>query len=389
MTLNISGVNISGTDKSTADAAAMNFSDFSTASSNLQNITVTNCTISNNKNRGINLRGSHATASITANTISNNGYVAFVGSSTAGYGVIALEGATLNLNNNFITNPSSTTGAVPVFALCAATIPTAQSLQPTVNATENKFDNNGLSNGMFITSNGIINADCNWWSSTSQTAIAAKFQNSGTLDYTPWLNSGTDDNGSTAGFQPVSGACAGGPLSLSESHVNVICSGANTGSIDLAVSGGTSPFAYAWTKSGDVGYTASTQDLSNIASGTYIVIVTDANNITATTSVEITSGTVAYPIITTQPTKVGRKVALNLPAQPYTVTVAANSSLTYQWYSNTTASNSGGVLIAGATSNSYTPPTSTAYTAYFYCVVSNENSCSRASDVSEVFIVCN
>jgi len=92
--------------------------------------------------------------------------------------------------------------------------------------------------------------------------------------------------------------------------------------------------------------------------------------------------------ITTQPTKVGRKVALNLPAEPYTITATANSSLTYQWYSNTTASNAGGVLIAGATSNSYTPPTSTAYTAYFYCVVSN-GSCSRASDVSEVFIVCN
>ena len=92
--------------------------------------------------------------------------------------------------------------------------------------------------------------------------------------------------------------------------------------------------------------------------------------------------------ITTQPTKVGRKVALNLPAEPYTITVASNSSITYQWYSNTTASNSGGVLIAGATSNSYTPPTSTAYTAYFYCVVSN-GSCSKASNVSEVFIVCN
>ena len=389
MTLNISGVNISGTDKSTADAAAMNFSDFSTASSNLQNITVTNCTISNNKNRGINLRGSHATASITANTISNNGYDAFVENSIVGYGVIALEGATLNLSNNFITNPSSTTGAVPAYALCAAMIPTAQSLQPTVNATENKFDNNGLTNGGLITSNGIINADCNWWSSTSQTAIAAKFQNSGTLDYTPWLTSGNDADGSAAGFQPVSGSCSGAPLSLTESHVNVICSGATTGSIDLTVSGGTSPFSYAWTKSGDVSYSASTQDLSNLASGTYTVVVTDANSITATTSIEITSGTVVYPVITNQPTKVGRKVALNLPAEPYTITVAANSALTYQWYSNTTASNSGGVLIAGATSNSYTPPTSTSYTAYFYCVVSNENSCSRASDVSEVFIVCN
>jgi hypothetical protein len=95
------------------------------------------------------------------------------------------------------------------------------------------------------------------------------------------------------------------------------------------------------------------------------------------------------PVITTQPSKVGRKLALNFPATPYSITVAANSSLTYQWYRNTTPSNSGGVLIAGATSNTYTPSTSTAYTAYFYCVVSNGNCFSRASDVSEVFTVCN
>ena len=618
----------------------------------------------------------------------------------------------------------------------------------------------GLSNNAFTGSiASIVNADagssisatCNWYGTTSANAIASKI--SGNVTYISYLTNGTD-NSASIGFQPVSGSCVGTPLSLNESHVNIVCSGGTTGSINLTVSGGTSPFSYAWTKSGDVSYSASTEDLSNLASGTYTVVVTDANNSTATTSIEITSGNVSVQVavsvdgtnalpatagggttticansayamtllainqgsgpmtfvynvrqnnisgtilqsnvstgpisaggtiysaaagtlsagtyfietlsitdaqgcqvqpvimsagyynhtlvvrpavqvaisvdginplpatagggttticsnsayamtllainqgsgpmtfvynvrqnnisgtilqnnvssgpisvggtiysaaagtlsagtyfietlsitdaqgckvqpvimsagyynhtlvvrpavqvavsvdgtnplpatpgggtsticansafamtllaiiqgtgpmtfvynirqnnitgtiiqsnvssgpisvggtiystsadtwaagtyfietlsitdaqgckvqplamsggyynhtlvvrpaveITTQPSKVARKVALNIPAVPYTITAAASSSLTYQWYSNTTASNSGGVLIAGATSNSYTPPTSTAYTAYFYCVVSNENSCSRASDVSEVFIVCN
>ncbi|MCL2046744.1 MAG: S-layer homology domain-containing protein, partial [Oscillospiraceae bacterium] len=46
-------------------------------------------------------------------------------------------------------------------------------------------------------------------------------------------------------------------------------------------------------------------------------------------------------------------------------------TLTYQWYSNTTASNSGGTLIAGATSASYVPDTTFDGTFYYYVVVTN------------------
>jgi hypothetical protein len=41
----------------------------------------------------------------------------------------------------------------------------------------------------------------------------------------------------------------------------------------------------------------------------------------------------------------------------------------YQWYSNTTNSNTGGTAIAGATTNSYTPPGATIGTSYYYGVV--------------------
>jgi uncharacterized protein (DUF2141 family) len=72
------------------------------------------------------------------------------------------------------------------------------------------------------------------------------------------------------------------PLTVSSTQVNVLCYGANTGSIDASVSGGTSPYTYTWSN-GAVG-----QDLANIPSGTYSLTVTDANSCTATTSATIT-----------------------------------------------------------------------------------------------------
>jgi HYR domain/SprB repeat len=62
---------------------------------------------------------------------------------------------------------------------------------------------------------------------------------------------------------------------------NVLCNGANTGSATAVGSGGKAPYAYAWSNS------ATTPQISNIAAGTYSVIITDADNCTASASVTI------------------------------------------------------------------------------------------------------
>ena len=49
-------------------------------------------------------------------------------------------------------------------------------------------------------------------------------------------------------------------------------------------------------------------------------------------------------------------------------------TLSYQWYSNTTNSNSGGTAINGALNASYAAPTATAGTTYYYVAVTNTNS---------------
>ncbi|MDO8969808.1 MAG: SprB repeat-containing protein, partial [Saprospiraceae bacterium] len=83
-------------------------------------------------------------------------------------------------------------------------------------------------------------------------------------------------------------------LVLSTTQVNVLCTGNATGSIDLTVNGGTPAYSYNWT--GGI----TTQDRSNLASGTYTVTVTDANNCTKTISATITEPAEGMNLSSTQ-----------------------------------------------------------------------------------------
>jgi gliding motility-associated-like protein len=64
---------------------------------------------------------------------------------------------------------------------------------------------------------------------------------------------------------------ATGSSPLTAAGYNVSNYGANDGSIDVIVQGGTSPYTYTWNNG------SSTQDLTGIPAGTYSVQVTDAN----------------------------------------------------------------------------------------------------------------
>lgn len=71
-------------------------------------------------------------------------------------------------------------------------------------------------------------------------------------------------------------------IELYTSTVATSSCGNNTGSIDLTVVNGTSPFTYVWT--GPSGYTNNTEDISGLAEGMYNVTVTDNIGCSATLS---------------------------------------------------------------------------------------------------------
>ena len=72
---------------------------------------------------------------------------------------------------------------------------------------------------------------------------------------------------------------------LDETHNNVSCNGLSDGSINLSVSGGLAPYTYLWSNS------ATTQDISGLAAGTYSVTVTGANGCSSVLEVIITEPT--------------------------------------------------------------------------------------------------
>lgn len=71
-------------------------------------------------------------------------------------------------------------------------------------------------------------------------------------------------------------------LILSEQHTNYACS-SNPGNIDVTISGGTPPYFYRWNDN------VSSEDRSALATGSYVITVTDYNSCTSTLPVNITS----------------------------------------------------------------------------------------------------
>jgi surface protein len=71
-------------------------------------------------------------------------------------------------------------------------------------------------------------------------------------------------------------------LAITETITNITSNGANDGAIDITVTGGVTPYSYAWTTQDGSGLVAGDADQTGLSPGTYNLTVMDANNCTLT-----------------------------------------------------------------------------------------------------------
>jgi len=182
------------------------------------------------------------------------------------------------------------------------------SCELTVQKTITQPSCNGGTNGSIAMTISGGAAPYSWnWSRVSPTGTG-----SGTGTSITGLSAGTYNVtvSSPSGCSATYSALVSQPNALvaTASPVNPACFG-QKGAVNLTVSGGTPAYTYSWT--GPAGYTATTQNISALATaGTYNVTVTDSKACTATASAAITIPT-AVAIALTSSTNVSCKGGAN------------------------------------------------------------------------------
>ena len=167
------------------------------------------------------------------------------------------------------------------------------------------------------------------------------------------------------------------PVITSQPTSRVACNG---GQATFSVTVDGSELEYRWEKNGIPltnggnisGATSANLVINPVGSsdiGIYRCTITNPSGATLTNPAYLNTviiGQTGYVNGTSSPTN----ACLN-STSPTLEVVAQGLSLTYQWYSNAANSNSGGTLIASATSSTYSAPTNIAGTRYYYAVISN------------------
>jgi hypothetical protein len=164
------------------------------------------------------------------------------------------------------------------------------------------------------------------------------------------------------------------PASVSVSaSATTICAGTSVTFTATPTNAGTSP-QYQWFVNGTAvsGATASTYTTTTLANNDQVTVQLTSNATPCLTGSPATSTAIVITVnpnssITSQNTAT-QTVCINASFSALTVT-AAGVGLSYQWYSNTTASTTGGTLIGGATNSNYTPDASVEGTTYYYVEV--------------------
>jgi hypothetical protein len=203
----------------------------------------------------------------------------------------------------------------------------------TVSKTVTNVSCNGGSNGIVDLSvtGGTAPYTYSW--SNSQTSQDISGLTAGTYSVTV-----TDANGCTA----ITSATISEPaiLSATGTQTNLLCNGANNATIDLTVTGGTTPYTYNWGAGAPI-----TQDRTALIAGTYNVTVSDAKGCSAAASFTITQPTAVSVSATTV------NVACNGAATGSLDLIVSGGVAPYTYLWNTSATSSS---VSGLTAGTYT-----------------------------------
>jgi hypothetical protein len=181
-----------------------------------------------------------------------------------------------------------------------------------------------------------------------------------------------------------------------------VCINGSAKTLSVAFANGTGTPSYQWFSNTTNSNTGGTEisgaindsyaPATNVVGTTYYycVISLTGGGCSSITSNTATVTVNSLPTISTEPL-VTQKICVGGVIQPLTVAyVGGTGTATYQWYSNTTNSNSGGTVITNAKAASFTPAGfNSTGSFYFYCMVNLDgNGCGTAiSQVAEVNVL--
>lgn len=348
--------------------------------------------VNNNTSTGTIITGAtNATYIPSTTAVGTTYYYCIVSQTTPGCSVTSATAAiTVNLSPSIVNQPQSST-------VC---------LGGTPSTLEISF------------SNGAGTVSYQWYSNTTNditTGVAIPGETNST--FVPPANAvGTLYYYCLVSFSGITGSCA--TISTNTASVTVItgatidqqptstqnlCIGVTiTNPLSISYTGGTGTPSYQWY-------------FNTSNSNTGGTLISGATNSTFTPPVFTTSGIYYYyatvnfsgsgcgavtsdiaeiivvndPIVTIQPIP-SQTLCQNAAANSLTIstTGGVGNSYNYQWYESTTNSTTSGTAITGATSDTFVPPTATAGTLYYYCIVTqpNDTGCNVSSEVAMVTI---
>ncbi len=277
-----------------------------------------------------------------------------VNNQTSNFGVtITTSNATCNQNNGSATAVTNGSGIGVTYNWSNnLTLGTINGLAPgTYNVTATN------TNGCTATASGVVSSAPSTLAVSFNTSTANCGQNNGSAAATVtggtspynylWSNGGTSANisnipaggytltvtdASFCSVVSVANVSNSGAPTVTATPVQPTCFGLTNGSASVTATGGTSPYSYNWNTG------ATTNSISALAAGIYVVTITDGANCIAVQSVNITNPSQIVASVNTTNAGCGNPTG--------TATVVANGgtgALTYQWSNNSTSATATGL----------------------------------------------